>query len=545
MKIFFLCMGEESPKTGPGKTVEAGINISRQKLERHLRFKPSAEFTKKRKALHEKLASIARRERRGAEEAEKFLESSLVQLDEEQSATYEATVGEAVQKILETGNKEEQKEGLRFQIVRSVFTQKVFKEKHTEWKEEWEEKAQDPAFDMTEQEYVVEKGREFIMQNRTLVIQGRLKHQLDAFGPKEEDEEEEKKRREKVGTAVLKFVDEHEEEITGGKANLIKLKNEFAQIFLQNGHGVEEQKAIEQLFWDIVDDIEYAVIIREEFEATAEEMMLMSYLDLTDEEWEQRLQKALQKNAKGDLKEVVEQLAQPTFVPTGAVEGPVPSYNSVRELGNASGVHFRRAYVQGQPKERNLYVIDFPYLGGTYQPLMEISFSGGTADLGKATYTIEDPFGDPDRENKGQPLRKPTAKFKASDLPRVMARIQLDYELHKAARDSGDSGLDVESVNKNLSDQRLVKMAERLLNFKFNEKPLLPPHMESYQNLLSVLMKPDGSFVERVKRMEEAINDDALVAYIREILQSKGSRVLTVSQLIENAKTKRGGVKIS
>lgn len=536
-------MTPKTPSSGPKKTIEAGLN--RQKIRAALSFKPSEDFKEQRDKLHKRIAFITRMEKSEQDSADEYLEASLTELDEEESNAYEETVDEATKKILEEGSEEEKGMGIRYQIMASVLTQTVFKERYAKWKKQYERKKDKPGFKKTLTEFIVEQGTKHVMLNKRLVLKARIAQQVDELGEKEDDEKKEKERREKLEKDVLKFLQRKEKLILSKKADLMALQKEFVSIFLKHGHTEDEKDILNQLFWDVVGDIEYAQIVVEDLNATAEEMIYMSYLDLTDEEWEQRRQQALKKNAKGELKEFVEEMIQPTFAPTGTLAGPEVSFSSVRELGNASGVHIRRVKIQGQ-EGRNLYRVDFPYLkDSSYEPpLLEISFPEGSNDLSEATYTIEDPDADPHAPNTGRPLRKRTTRYNAAEIPVVMARIQLDYELRKAARQSGDGSLTPEYVNSNLSDNDLRFMAERLLGFSFQEKPLLPPHMGRCKNLFAVLSMPDGSFPSRVKRMRNALNDDSLVPYIREILDTSGSRIKNVSTIIEEAKTKRGGVEV-
>lgn len=534
-------MPPDNPQSAPRWTVESGL--SREKIKAVLSYKPSAAFKRDRKDLHKRLAALARREQKEKDSADEYLETSLTQLDDEEATAYESTVDEAVTKILEEGTEEEKGMGVRYQIMASVLTQPVFKERYPQWRKAFEEKKEEPGFQKTETEFVVEQGVKLIMLNKSLVLKTRVNGQIEDFGNKEEDEEKEKERREKLSESVLKFLNQNEKKILSKEADLMKLQDQFVQIFLDNGHTEEERSKLSQLFWDVVGDIEYAQFVSDELRVTADEMIDMSYLDLTDEEWEARRQQALKKNAKGDMKEVIDEMVQGTFAPTGIVESSTVSYDSVRALGNASGVHIRKVNVQGL-EGRNLYMVDFPYLKDTYRPLMEIRFPKGSINLNDATYVIEDPNADPHASNAGRPLRERTTEYSADEVPLVMARIQLDYELRKAARESGDGSMTPEYVNSNLSDNDLRMMAERLLGFGFKEKPLLPPHMSRCNNLFAVLSKPDGSFPQRVKRMKQALNDDSLIAYIRTILDSNGSRVMNVSTVIEEAEATRGGVEI-
>jgi len=536
--------------SSPRNVVEVGLKISRQKIEEHLSYKPNEETRRKHNKLQLRLAAISRRERklRQAEAADDFLEEKLGELDGMERETYEETVSLAISDILASDSDVEKQEELRFQLIHGLFSPKVFTEKRKEWEAEYEEKGRESSFELSFEEFVLEKGLEFIKLNRDLIIQERVFHHLDEIGDKKSDSEEEEKRRKEIGDEVVKFVAANEKKILNEEADLDLLRAKFVKIFLERGHTEDEKEGIEELFAQIVGDIEYAVVIQKKFELTYEKLVEMSYLNLTDEEWEKGIQQAIQENAEGKVKEAIEEMVKPTFTPTAAVDAPTATYSSVREIGNASGVHIRRVKIAGQ-EGRNLYMIDFPYLGASHRPLMEITFPEGTTDLNQATYSIEDPFGNLDAGNTGRPLRmnRRTLEYKAGSLPEVMARIQLDYALYKAARESGNGALTPEYVNKVIPDDRLSKMSERLLKMSFREDRLIPPRMVRYENFLKVLMLPDdkiGGFPERVKAMETALRKDSLVQQLREILDRSGSTIMNVSDLLEQAELKRGGVEV-
>ena len=343
----------------------------------------------------------------------------------------------------------------------------------------------------------------------------------------------------------------HEEEIVSGETDVMALRDEFLQIFYDNGHTEEEKLKIEQLFWEIVGDIEYASIMGSELDATAGVMMDMSFMNLTPEEWEKRRQKALQENAEGDLEEALEDMVQYTYSAGGVVAAaPEISLNSVKDIENKSGIHLERIAIPNEPG-RYVYKIAFPHFKGVYEPFMEIRFPPGSKDLSQATYVIEDRYKDPGAGSTGRPLRRaggaeiPTYEYAAKDISSVLARLQLDKLLTDVVKESGDPGLTKESVNALLKDQDLQRMTEQLLGFQFKDKPLLPPHLRKCKNFLKVLARADGrSFQERVKDMKIALNDAQLAPHLKLIFSRPGSEVMDVQTVIGEAKLKRGGIKI-
>lgn len=540
------------PNTGPKKRNDVESGLSKGKIVDHLQsFEASDDFKNRRRRLNKNLARTAAVESAEKQKADVYLEKSLESLDEEEKSTYETTVDEAIADILEEGSDEEQLKGVRVQILGSVFTPELFKQKYKEWQEQYEAESKTPGFDKTEEEFVVEKGKEFIRKNRNLIIAGRTKHRLEELGEKEDDEEEEEERRKKVTKEVMEFVETHEEEILSGETDVMALRDEFLQIFYDNGHTEEEKLKIEQLFWEIVGDIEYASIMGSELDATAGVMMDMSFMNLTPEEWEKRRQKALQENAEGDLEEALEDMVQYTYSAGGVVAAaPEISLNSVKDIENKSGIHLERIAIPNEPG-RYVYKIAFPHFKGVYEPFMEIRFPPGSKDLSQATYVIEDRYKDPGAGSTGRPLRRaggaeiPTYEYAAKDISSVLARLQLDKLLTDVVKESGDPGLTKESVNALLKDQDLQRMTEQLLGFQFKDKPLLPPHLRKCKNFLKVLARADGrSFQERVKDMKIALNDAQLAPHLKLIFSRPGSEVMDVQTVIGEAKLKRGGIKI-
>ncbi|MEZ4087058.1 MAG: hypothetical protein R3B71_01800 [Candidatus Gracilibacteria bacterium] len=540
------------PQSGPQKRNDIEIGLDKKKITAHLEsFKPSEKFKEQRRKLNQRLAKTAAQESAEKQKADQYLEKSLESLDEEEKGTYETTVDEAIAEILEKGSDDEKLKGIRVQILGSVFTPELFKQKYKEWQKQYESEAKTPGFDKSEEEFVVERGKEFIVKNRDLIIQGRTKHRLEELGEKEEDEEKEKTRREELTGEVMDFVEAHEEEILSGKTDVMALRDQFLQIFYDHGHTEEEKLPIEQLFWEIVGDIEYASIMEAELDATAGVMMDMSFMNLTPEEWERRRQKSLKENAEGELEEALEDMTQYNYAASGAIlASPETSLNSVKDIENKSGVHLERVAIPNEPG-RYVYKIDFPHFKGIYEPFMEIRFPKGSKDLSQATYVIEDRYKDPGSGGVGQPLRRqgdktiPTYEYSAKDVSTVLARLQLDRLLTDVVKESGDAGLTKESVNALLTDADLQKMTEQLLGFQFKDKPLLPPHLRKCKNFLKVLARADGrSFQERVKDMKIALNDAQLAPHLKKIFSRPGSEIMDVQSVIGEAKILRGGIEI-
>jgi len=375
-----------------------------------------------------------------------------------------------------------------------------------------------------------------------LVISGRVSDWLDNAGLKEEHEKKEDECKKGINEDVFTFLNENESQLIDEKTDKKVLRKQFVQIFLDHGCAEEDIKGLEGLFDEILGDIEYAAVMQQAYSDSYEKMIAMSGKEMTDEEWDQQVKKELEEKAKGNMKEAVEELAKQMWgAPTGVSKSPEVSYSSISEIANSNAVSIRS-------EGGDMYSIEFPSLGKNYSPKMKIVLPKGSNDLNLATYIIEDKFADENVPNSSDQIGKGkrSLAYSAVDLPKVLARIQLDYELHKAVISIGDSNVTSAEVNKILSDDRLIKMSERLFNFNLNEHPILPQHMRKYENLLSIILKPDGnkSFVERTLDMEFALNNDGMLPYIRKNLnRATSSKIFSVSELLKKVELDRAGKK--
>lgn len=525
------------------KEQPVAVGLSEKAFTKALSYVPNSKALEKFRRLREKGRDSRIKEyaERKLEKPDKWLVKALKTLDAD--VADEVTIKEMaiedtsaeVKNILESGSDMEKKDELRFHILRSLLSQKGFKENFKTWKGEYKEKSAMPDFKMSEEDYVYERGAEKIRTDRDVIIRGRISLWLKTSGLKEEDKDVKEKSNKELDEAVFSFLKVNEGKLLSEKSNKNLLRKQFVQIFLDHGCAEEDIKGLEGLFDEILGDIEYAAVMQQAYSDSCERMIAMSGQEMTDEEWDQQVMKELEAKAKGDVKEAIKEMVEQRWgAPTGTVKTSEVSYDSVPGIASANAVNIRS-------EGGDLFSIRFPSLGPAYQPKMRIVFPNDINDFNKANYIIEDEFADENAPNPSVEIRegKRAVAYKVGDLPKVLARIQLDYRLHKAAQKAGDSSITPAEVNKVLPDGRLIKMSERLFDLTIGKQPILPQHMSKYKNFLSVLLKKDGenSLVDRAKDMELALNDDGLVPYIRENLKGRAaSEIFTVSKLLEMAR---------
>jgi hypothetical protein len=314
----------------------------------------------------------------------------------------------------------------------------------------------------------------------------------------------------------------------------------FRLVLKTNGFEEVKDSDVQELFDALAGDLEFEVLAVQEYEATYEEMIDMAGQNLSDEEWKERRQKALKKNAKGEIQEYMKQQDQPTYAYVPNDVGPIrPSYETVNDVAHASGVNLHP--VEG--KGSDVYYVDFPTIKDKeFMPMLKIVYPAGSKNVKDAVFVIETPYADKDSAKASPIDRQPTQQFKADSVPRAVNTLILDYLLNRGVRTvvpgKGEVG-----VNDIIDDHTMVHFAERLFGFQLNEKPILDPQINLYKAFLRVLLRDDqsSSLQDRVKKVRTIIDSDDMVVYFRESLMARGSSALTLDAVIEDAKMRREG----
>jgi hypothetical protein len=324
-----------------------------------------------------------------------------------------------------------------------------------------------------------------------------------------------------------------------------KLFVAFRAVLVAAGLKVTEAEA-KKFFEELIGHIEYEYLAISDYESTSDDMSDVAEMNLSDDEWNAVRKKALEKNAKGELKEYLQQQKSPT--PDFGAPTPAPSdtltessYKSVTDVAHSSGVNLRAAPEKGN----NVFYLDFPTIKDKkFAPLLKVVFPAGVTDINKARFYIEQPWADKDAQ-KAQPIDKATTlSYSAQEVPLAVNMMILDYLLNKGIPLKTSP---TESIGPNdmLRDQDMIHMAERLFGFKLSEKRMLDEQFTLFKHFLTVLLRDDqkSSLQERIKQARLAVDNDALVPYVRKALKSEGSVVKTLDELIDEAKLDQQGKK--
>jgi hypothetical protein len=544
---------------GPSEQVAAQPKVSLDRVQEFMVFKPSGKTLEKMKQIHDRSKKMRRVEEASRKAEERALETMEIALglrppneeakglsDEEQQ-----TVEESFDELKKEGSDETDIEAVRDATMGSLRVQKFYKVHYEKWKLEYEKLCdKDPSFALkkTMHEYLKEQGILFIKASAKEIIR---KSSEDFYKQKSG------KDKDKVSKAELTDFDQkistyvkiNREKLTAyyslEPAEQNKLFVAFRGVLVAAGLKVTEAEA-KKFFEELIGHIEYEYLAISDYESTSDDMSDVAEMNLSDDEWNAVRKKALEKNAKGELKEYLQQQKSPT--PDFGAPTPAPSdtltessYKSVTDVAHSSGVNLRAAPEKGN----NVFYLDFPTIKDKkFAPLLKVVFPAGVTDINKARFYIEQPWADKDAQ-KAQPIDKATTlSYSAQEVPLAVNMMILDYLLNKGIPLKTSP---TESIGPNdmLRDQDMIHMAERLFGFKLSEKRMLDEQFTLFKHFLTVLLRDDqkSSLQERIKQARLAVDNDALVPYVRKALKSEGSVVKTLDELIDEAKLDQQGKK--
>ena len=535
------------PEKAQSERVAAGPRMSPKKARELLEYKPSAETLVKMRKQKRKVAGIHLAESVSREAEAKALRALKIALGSGEGTIVEETsLNEDQKNILRKSIEEVEKEdklAVR-EIMRSLNVQESFKEQYKNWKE-----AYDASPDLQKKypefnDYAKEQGILFIKQMRHTVTEVRLRAAYDKHADKQglnEDQQEEAKDR--LYKSVDMYIQAHRQEmVVYGSLDEVRQKDlyaKFSEIMKQNGFADVDPVVIREIFDIMVGDLQYEVLVIQEYEATYEEFVEMAPLNLSDEEWEERRQKALKKNAKDELKEYLNQQVQPVYAYLPLEAGPPVSFSSIKEVANASGVNLRPAEGKGE----NVFYVNFPAIKDRkFMPLLKVIYPKGSNNINDAIFVFEEPWADKDSAKGPLIEETPTREFSAVDVPMAVNALILDYILNEGIKTKvpvkGDTG-----VNDIISDQNMIHVAERLFGFGLREKRILDREIDLYRRFLTIVLRDDGksSLQDRFKKVRNVIDNDSLLPYFKEAMNSKGAVGKTLDKIIEEAKDRMAG----
>jgi hypothetical protein len=526
--------------------------ISRENLERFFR-RPTREALQKRRKIQEQYLRIRQEEAADRKKEEPLLATMEVELGMRQSNkpvendVLDDKERDALSAAIE-GAGESDPDELRETFIYSLKGQNVFREQYAIWQEQYLANHSFQAR-MTLEDFVRERGIRFIKANRKLIVRSRTKGFMDVAGKgKYQSVEERRDASAKVYREMDMFIQANYDQLASfssldaqaQKRLFGRFRVRIENAAKQNGIDHLSPGQVEEFFKLLTGDLEYETIALQDYDCTYGVMMRSAGEEVGEEEWENMRRQALEKNAKGELKEYLQQQAQPLY--TGPVvknAAPEYSFSSVNDVAHASGVNLRPA----DPKEKDLYYIDFPTIKDEKYPfMMKVVYPKGSTDVNDARFVIQEPWSDKDAPEKGAPLHgKITRTFKPSEVPRAINALILDYVLNRGIvmtdQVNGEPG-----VNGIIEDDRMVFMAEKLFGFSLDEKRVLEPQINIFKRFLTVLLRDDQTALEtRVKKITVKLNEDAFLPYFREVLMAPGSAAKTLDDVIEEAELRREG----
>jgi len=536
---------------GSSKEVVAIPRVSAEGVRDYLEFKPSADNLRKIRQKQQKIFKIHLAEGESRRVEEKTMAAMLVPLGfgkteaPPQVEAWDEKEAEAFIASLDASDIDNKQE-LRETVMGSIKAQEFFKLHYQKWVEQYrgDSKLQGT---MTEGEFVKQQGILLIKQSRRLLIKKRTQDFFKQNGKTEGlDAAKLDEKRDKLYKAVDLFIQANREKIISFSAlppaKQKALLDKFGQVLSAAGFDKVDKSKIQELFDLIAGDLEYEALVVQDYEATYQTMIDMAGLNLTDEEWEKRRQDALKKNAHGELQEYMQQQAQPKYAfPVTEAVSTGTSYTRLSEVADAGGVHFAKA-----PGNlgKDVYAVEFsrfPMVKG-FSPLLRIVYPKNSKNINDALFYIEDEFADKDSAKGEAIVKVPTRAYKVSEVPLAMNKLILDWCLNRGVNIRKPEQTEV-GINDIVSDAQMTHMAERLFGFPLKEKPIMDEQFSIYMSFLKVLLRDDKktSLSERVRGIMPILDDDGLVAYMRESLKTKGSSTKTLTALVEEARMRSQG----
>jgi hypothetical protein len=543
----------EKPAIDFGEGRAERPKLTRKQIERYLR-RPSAEALARSKERLSKYQKIREQETESRKQEGPMLatmEASLG-IGEKGKVPIEGRIlDEREEQVLLQAIKESSDSDpveLRETFIGSIRGQKIFKEQFASWKKQYSSDPQIQA-NMTLEDFVHQQGLRFIRENRKLIVRSRTddfyEKNMKVFGTDEKADAENKKR---FYGEVDMFIQANYEKMDSynslsppeQKKLLGKFRVRVARAAKENEMDIKDGKAIDELFMMLTGDLNYETFATRYYEGTYKTEIENADLNLTDEEWEEKLRIAFEKNAKGELMEYLQQQVQPVFNVPAVIAAPEHLFSTVNDVAHESGVNLRAA----DPKEKDLYYIDFPTIKDEKYPFMlKVVYPKGSNDINDASFIIQQPWADKDAPEKGETIRNKTTRvFKPDEVPRAMNTLILDYILNVGISTSEKEKVET-GINDIIKDETMIFMAERLFGFQLREKTILTPQIDLFKRFLTVLLRDDGksSLETRVKKIDAVLRDDAMLPYIKESLQTRGAATKTIDGIIEEVNLRMQG----
>lgn len=540
----------ESEKTMENVAVQP--NMSADRFKSFLNIPISPEWLAKRERTHARMVQINK-----AEAQAKIIEAPQLKTmelalgikepvkDETPvllSTEQEQTVKEAFDNL---GEGEAEQKAMFETFMGSTKDQKVFVGLYEKWDAEYKGNP-DLQKKNSFSEYAKEKGIEYIRQYRKQLLKERANRFLDKnFDKADLTDEQIEEKRDKFRKSLDLYVQANygdlselnslPEEERAAHRQILMAK--FKVVMAENGFAAADKAEIESIFDFMVGLLEYEVFAVKEYEYTYEEMLLMAVENLTPEEWEARLKKALNKNA-AELKETPKQQAQPVYGYSGTAEaGFGGSYERWQDVAKACMVHFEPVDQKNQP---DLYKVKFTaFKDATFTPYLRMVYDPPESrDMKHLRFELEEEWADPESPNKGKPFgAKLSRVFRPEEMLKGVNSLILDYVINKKLNVRTTSS---ESANDVLKDTVMVHFANRLLYPNgIKDKALTEENIGKFERMMKVVLKDNpenpeyDTLLKRVDRMANLLERDDLLGYLQNIFKEDAGGIWNMEGLIK------------
>lgn len=426
-------------------------------------------------------------------------------------------------------------------FMRSLRTQKLFKSRFAGWEAQYKEDKHDLKDDFRNtaefQEYIKERGAEFIKENRKLIVADTIESFV--INNLSEGEQVDDTKLEGVSNAVNVFVDENYMQLISDDDTIKEQTFEkFKELMVAQGYEKVDELKIKALYEKLVLTVSFQYLSEVEYRVLSEKMVENVDVEMTDEEWEEMLNKATEDKYK-ELEEAVKDTPLVTGGGGFSIVTSDGSYNSVEDLGRASGVVLRPV-----PGEEGTYFVDSDKIEDKqYLPRIRV---------GAGFFEMEMVFADENSNYDGDKINNhPSKKYRYGSLQEAINRQLLDYQLNVRAKIRQSESVS-ESPNKIINDQMMQRLAVSLFGFNLNERQLGQDHLRRFTRLCRILMKDNGEpMARRLEKSLTFMRDRNNADVLWRILESEGQEVHNIDGLIKYGKEIRmgnkyneGGVKI-
>lgn len=516
-----------------------------------------------------KMAAVARRQDYFRRKADRDLKKSLNDEDVlvNDSRALKPAEKDLYQKIIFKAAEEADDNAvdLNETVIRDIFSPKKFKEKYAQWHSEFQLQSSDYKAANSEEDYIIEQATVFINEQRDLIISQQTQKTVEGMGVKDLEKSQ------KIEKAVFAFVDQHEADLllypNLKKEKQAALFSQFLQIFLNNGCQPDQKSSVENLFFQIVNNVNFAVDANTDFAQSLNLMrQMVSDPNMTDEQWKQQLNLFFEQNKPkpdepAQLAVELSSVGDSGNVPVDSVDYSSQVLGTVTD--SAKGVSF-----QPDPARPGIYNVkfDLPSIQNQYSPLVEVYVPAGSKNpLEDAVLYMQENWYQEGVDTRSKMGQLPAKPYKPNEFKMALNSHILQYQAFehlKYTQVNPGGAVDVANLSKDINRADLQILAEGLLGFSLNERVLQQKDIELFQRFLIVLLnkgkveKPIeagetgidlSTIAGRVKYLKNIFLEpkDQRVQHIREILRYESSVSLTFDGLITEVDDRVAGRKAS